>query len=311
MLTEKPYFTLYIDAHLCVGYCLLNGQFMHAAEMDPVRLDLPVNHWIKKGGNELMVMLMPMDEEGNMGEFAQGARCEITLSVRQSGSSAEDNIAISSLKLDASDPAHIGGNTPAERLDSNNGFAPDKKGDVKIGKVKKESFHDVGVIIDRSITLPKIGLPAWKFYGSDDITGLSGVDIEGQLDEETYERLKAELLPIYRKIWDALESGDIDEILPLYEERSSEMDAAFFNEPGDIAKRLAERLKESASSSEQELWPITDDNVMFKVSDNNKLAWLVQNDQNPLLSFNEPALEIAHHYEAIFRKSGSEWILTR
>ena len=311
MLTEKPYFTLYIDAHLCVGYILLNGQFMYGAEMNPVSFDQPINHWIRKGKNELMLLLMPMDEEGEMGNFPQGARCEMTLSVRQSGTPAEENIAISSLKFEASDPEHIGGNTPAGNLGSKNGFAPDKKGDVKIGKVKKELFQGMGMIATRNITLPKLGLPAWKFYGSDDITPLSGVDIEGQLDKESHKALKEELLPIYKKIWSALDSGNVDEILPLYEERSSETDAAFFKEPGATGKRLAEVLKESVADPEQKLWPITDDNAMCKISDNNKLARLVQNSQNPLLSFDEPALGLAHHYDAVFRKSGKKWILTR
>jgi hypothetical protein len=284
---------------------------MHAAEMDPVRYDQPVNHWIKKGENELMLMLMPIDEEGGMGTFPNDARCELTLSVKQSGVSSDGHIVISSLRFGATESGYIGSNTPAGKLDSNNGFVPDKKGDVKIGETQKETFHDVGQIISRSITLPRIGLPAWKFYGSDDITDCSGVDIDGQMDPEAREALKAELLPIYRKIWSALNSGDVDEIIPMYKERSSETDAAFFKSPGDTDSRLIEVLKENVADPEKKLWPITDENTMVKVSDNNKLVALVQNNTKSLLCFDESGAEVAYYYDTIFRKKGKKWIIAR
>jgi hypothetical protein len=312
MLEEKPYFTLYIDSYKCLGFILLNGHFMYGVEMDPLKLDLPVNHWIRKGDNELMFLFMPMDDNGDMeGEFAQGARCEATLYVRQSGTSSDDKIRISSLKLDSGVPEFIEGNSPDGRLDSKNSFAPDKKGDVKVGRIKRDTYMDQGLILSRKITLPKIGLPAWKFFTSDNLTELSGVDIEGRMAEEQREELKQELLPIYRKIWDALDKGDVDSILPLYEERSSETDAAFFKKPGETQSRVAEWLKESVSDPGQKLWPITDDNVMLRIYDNNKLAQLLQNNDSPLLSFDEPDAGIAHHYEAIFRRKGKKWILTR
>lgn len=314
MLDKNPYFTLYIDSHLCLGDILLNGQSLYMVEMNPVRLDMPVNHLMKKGDNELMIMLAPfdaVDDEFKFGAFAKSARCEITLNVRESGSGSDSKIRISSLKFAAGDPEQIGGNTPEGRLNSKSAFAPDTKGNVNIGKVKKEPWEEGGVIVSRKITLPKIGLPAWKFFTSDDITGLSGYDIGGRLAEEKREELKQELLPIYRKIWNALDKGDVDSILPLYEERNKEMDEAFFKEPGETQRRLAESLKESVSDPGQKLWPITDNNVVLRIYDNDKLAQLAQNNDRPLLRFDEPAAGIAHSYEAIFRKSGNKWILTR
>ena len=311
MLTEKPYFSISLESDLCMGYFLLNGQLLYAAEMAPVKFDLPVNHWIKKGDNELVMMLAPVDEEGNFGKFPRNMKCAMTLRVKQSGSNSGEILTIAALKFAAIDPTGIEGNTPAGRLDSKNGFAPANNGDVLIGKAKKEPFQEVGAIVTRSITLPAIGLPEWKFFKSDNITDLSGVDIAGRLDEETSDRLKKELLPIYRKIWSALKARKVEEVLPLFEERNKETDAAFFKKPGDTGKMLAKELKDSASDPKKKLWPITDDNVIIQIYDNNKLVRLSQNNQKPLLSFDHVTDKISFSYDVIFRKSGNKWIITR
>jgi hypothetical protein len=294
-----------------MGYFLLNGQLLYAAEMMPVKFDLPVNHWIKEGENELSMMLAPVDEQGNFGKFPRTMKCTMTLRIRQSGSNSTENLTIASLKFVANDPTGIKGNTPEGRLDSKNGFGPSQKGDVLVSKAKKEPFQEVGVIVSRSVTLPQIGLPEWKFFKSDNITNLSGVDMEGRLDEETSNRLKKELLPIYRRIWSALESRNVEEVLPLFEERNEETDAAFFKKPGDTGTMLAKELKDRASDPKIKLWPITDDNVIIQLYDNNKLVRLAQNNRKPLLSFDVVKIRGAYYYDVIFRKSGDKWIITR
>jgi len=307
MLDKKPYFTLNIDAHMCLAFIQFNGQFIFGAEMMPMKLDMPLNHWIRKGDNQISIALMPVDDEGEMGSFATGSRVEATLNVRQAGGSKEDNVRITSLRFDSTDPDNL---PPAERLGSKKGFKADPKGDVKVGKTRKESYQDIGVVMTRTVTLPKLGLPEWKFFKSDDLTDMSGFDIEGRVGDEKLLELQDELLPIYKGIWDALDKGDVDSILPLYEERSAETDAAFFKEPGETQASVERWLRESVSDPNQKLWPISEDNVMIRLYDNNKLAQLVQNNDNPLLSFDYTEGG-ARHYEAIFRKSGKDWILTR
>jgi len=235
----------------------------------------------------------------------------MTLRVRKTGSNSGENLTVAALKFTAKDWTGIEGNTPEGRLDSRKGFARAGKGDVVVGKAKKESFQEIGAIVARTVTLPKIGLPEWKFFKSDNITDLSGVDIEAQLEEETSNRLKRELLPIYRKIWSALEANKVEEVLPLFEERNNETDAAFFKKPGETGDMLAKELKDMASDPSKKLWPITDDNVIIHLYDNNKLVRLAQNNRNPLLSFDDVTAKVAHHYDIIFRKSGNEWIITR
>lgn len=311
MLTEKPYFTVSLETNLCVGYLLLNGQLLHAAEMMPLKFDVPVNHWIRKGENELMMMLLPIDEQGNLSKFPRNTKCTMTLRVRQSGSSLEENRAITALTFMAKDPTGIEGNTPEGRLDSKNGFAPADKGDVLIGKAKKKPFQEGAVIVSRTITLPEIGLPEWRFFTSDNITNLSGADIGGRLDEETSDKLKKELLPVYRKIWNALKARKVDDVLPLFEERNQEIDAAFFKKPGDTGAKLAKELKDSASDPKWKLWPITDNNVIIQLYDNNKLARLSQNNGKPLISFDHTTDKMTYDYDILFRKSGNKWIITR
>lgn len=316
MLTEKPYFSISLESDLCMGYFLLNGQLLYAAEMAPVKLDLPVNHWIREGDNELEMMLAPVDEQGNFGKFPRNAKCAMTLLVRPLESDSGKNLTIAALKFAAIDPTGIKGNTPEGRLDSKKGFTPANKGDVLISKVKKEPFQGPegameGAIVSRSITLPEIGLPEWKFFQSDNITNLSGRDIAGRLGEETSDWLKKELLPIYRKIWSALEAHKAEEVLPLFEERNKEMDAAFFRRPGETGDMLAKDLKDSSSDPNKKLWPITDDNVIIQLYDNNKLVRLSQNNDKPLFAFDYVTHKGSYSFDVIFRKSGNKWVITR
>ena len=311
VLMERPYFSISLESDLCMGFVLLNGQLLHAVEMETVKFDLPVNHWIKKGDNELMMLLAPVDEQGEMGKFNKSTRCSMTLRVRPSGSGLAANVTIAALQFDAKGTTGIEGNTAAGRLDSKKEFALAKNGDVVIGKAKRETFQGMGALVTRTVTLPEIGLPEWKFSKSDNITDLSGPDIDGRLDEETSARLKKELLLIYRKIWSALKAGTVEKILPLFDERSIETDAAFFKKPGETASRLAKELKDRASDSSIKLFPITDDNVLLLVSDNNKLVRLSQNDRKALLCFSDSANGVGYYYDVIFRKSGNKWIITR
>lgn len=309
ILLDKPYFSITLDANLCTGFVLLNGQLLHPLAMETVKFDIPVNHWIKKGDNELMMMLAPMDEQGNMGEFPQNTRCAITVRVRTSGSSSRENLTITTLAFAAKDG--IEGSAPEGRLDSKKGFALAKDGDVLVGKVRIEPFQEIARLVTRTITLPDIGIPEWKFYKSDNITEISGPDIDGRLGEETSERLKKELLPIYRKIWSALEAQKVEEVLPLFEERGQEVDEAFFKNQGETNSRLAKELKERASDSSIKLFPITDDNVLLQVFDNNKLVRLSQNSGKALICFSDPVNHVGYYYDVIFRKSGEKWIITR
>ena len=103
----------------------------------------------------------------------------------------------------------------------------------------------------------------------------------------------------------------MEEVLPLFEERNEEIDAAFFKKPGETGNMLAKELKENASDPKKKLWPITDDNVIIQLYDNNKLVRLSQNNRKPLLSFDSVTDHIAYHYDVIFRKAGNKWIITR
>ena len=311
ILMDKPYFTITVESNLCVGALFFNGQVLSMAEMMPLKFDVPVNHWIRKGDNELRMMLAPIDEQGKMGKFPSSMKCTLTLRVRPSGSSLSDNVTVATLSFVAKDPSGMESNTPEGWLDSKMAFASAKNGDIHIGKAKRVPFHDVGAVVTRTIALPPIGLPEWKFVESDNITGLSAPDIDGQLDDKTVASLKKELLPIYKKIWSALKANKLKDVLPLFEERNGETDAAFFKKPGETGQKLAEELTKRASDKTIKLYPITDNNIVLHVSENDKLVRLAQNNDKALLCYSDPVNHVGYYYDVILRKSGNNWIITR
>ena len=179
-----------------------------------------------------------------------------------------------------------------------------------VGDVQRDTYGGMAAVVSRVVTLPELALPKWAFFGSDDLTDVSGVDVGGRVDDETRARLQEELLPIYLKIWNAFKAKKPQDIVPLFEERSSETDAAFFYAPNTTGTKLAKRFSEAVADRERKLWPITEDNVMLDIHDNNKLARLVQNNRKPLLSFDFKGGG-AEYFDVVFRKSGDQWVITR
>ena len=210
-------------------------------------VELPVNQFVKEGENELMLVAA---QDSKNKKYTENTHVKMTFRVRPAGSDPNRNITLATLEFSGT-RANIGkgmeGSSPADRLNSKNNFISDRKGDIAISEVAITDFQGIGDAVSRTVTLPKIGLPRWAFFDSEDITKVKGLDIEGQLDQQAGKKLIDELLPVYKAIWNALNTRNVSSILPLFDERNRELDAAFFRAPGTTAKMLAKDLRDAAA----------------------------------------------------------------
>src|SRR5690625_7348733 len=72
----------------------------------------------------------------------------------------------------------------------------------------------------------------------------------------------------YKHIESALKRGDIDSVLPLFSERSSEIDTAFYLEPGTTQQTLRRSMERIHSSNEHDLLELRPDNVIITLDEN-------------------------------------------
>jgi hypothetical protein len=311
VLLDKPYFTIYLESTNIYAYVMLNRQLLSFETLGKTEVELPVNQWIKSGDNELSVLLVADDPDNK--KYKAQTHVKMTLRVRPSGSDPQQNITLATLEFSgakANTGVGIEGDIHSYRLNSRKDFSVDQQGDILIGDVTSWDFQQIGDVVSRKITLPAIGLPRWAFFDSDNITNVKGDDVSGLMSDDVRSKLVAELLPIYTSIWNALESKNITPILPLFEERNREYDAAFYRKPGTTARMLAEALQESATEPDRKLFPITPSNTQSQLYDNDKLARLMQNSERSLIGLNYVGGG-SEGYDIILRKKNGRWIITR
>ncbi len=274
-------------------------------------VEFPVNQWIREGENELSMVIISHDRKNK--KYKENTQVKMSLRVRPSGSDPHHNITLATLEFSGA-KANMGkgleGNAPKTRLNSKENCSADQNGDILIGDATIEDIKKIGDVVSRKVTLPKIGLPRWAFFDSDNITNIKSADLDSDIDDNMNKQLINEMLPIYTAIWNALQSKNIAPILPLFEERNREYDAAFYREPGTTARLLAESLQEAATSPTKTLWPIESDNIQSQVYDNDKLARLRQNNHNAPVAFNWKGGG-SQEYNIILRKKNGRWIITR
>ena len=311
VLLEKPYFTIFLEAADIYTYIEFNRQLISTEKGLPTAVELPVNHLIKAGENELSLISFANDNKNK--KYLDNTHVKMTLRVRPSGSDPQRNFTLATLEFSgakAKAGKGIEGNSPAGRLNSRKDFIADSNGDIAVSEVSIEDYKKIGDTVSRKITLPAIGLPRWAFFDSDNITNIKSDDIDRDIDDNLDKQLIGELLPIYASIWNALQAKNIEPILFLFDERNKEYDAAFYREPGTTAKKLADSLRESATEPDRKLFPITSSNTKSQVYDNDKMARLRMNSHDGLIGLNFVGGG-SESYDIILRKKNGRWIITR
>jgi len=307
MLDDKPVFTVSVEGFNLAYSVILNGVRVYAEQnhSGQVSLTVPVNHYMHPKENYLAIDAVPPEPGG---PFKPNARVKATLNVHNLGSS-DDKLAIATMVFRES--AQNGGSptegsSSAGRYKLTSRLEEDPEGRIEIGEIlaKDSSNYEGSKLFERELLIPNV-LPLWAFFSSDKMPDYFTIP-----DDEYYPELES-LLKEYLKVQSALETGDIEKVIPLFKERNRETDLAFYREPGTTEQGIREDLIKSANADNLELTPLTADMVQLIPEENRKLVKLVRSDDGPAIGLDFVEGQGAVVYDLVFRRENGEWILTR
>ena len=135
MLLNKPVFTLRLNTQDCRYVLRLNGvQINRNDSGDSSTVNIPVNHWMRTGANELSLSLLTF--KGKY-PISPEARCEVSLQVRPDEGTEAQTVTISRLvfsgKLASAGSKGIEESTAAGSYDSTRQFFAVRRGCCVLG----------------------------------------------------------------------------------------------------------------------------------------------------------------------------------
>jgi len=307
ILDDKPLFTVDVEGFNLAYSVIVNGVrvYVEHNHSGQVNLTVPVNHFMHPKENYFALDVVP-PEPGD--PFKPNARVKATLNVHNLGNS-DQKVAIATIVFSENSQAEgepNRGSSAAGRYLVKESLEEHPEGSVVVGEVepKASSNYEGSVLYERKLIIPN-ALPLWAFFSSDELPDYFTIP-----DEEYYPELE-NLLQEYLKVQSALDTGDIDSVMPLFDERNRETDLAFYREPGTTEQGIRESLIESANSDNLKLSELTADMVHLIPEENRKLVKLLRADEGPAVGLDLVEGQGAIVYDMVFRRENGEWILTR
>lgn len=305
ILENKPLFNLSLEASNARYFIYVNGIVVHKEYFSDGQIStvLPINHWMHPSENTIAIEVMPERD----GSVRKGAKLKIDLQV-QSDAVAGSQRTIATLDFQekyANEGSPTKGSSPQGRYDSQSDFEPSEDGDVWVSKVSAHPVaeYEGSVVYQRDLKIPS-SLPLWAFFNSDDLPDYYA------MSEDDYYAVRDDLYKNYKNIENALKKGDIDSILPLFSERSREIDAAFYFEPGTTQQTLRRSMERIVTSDEHTLLELRPANVIITPEENRKLVSLTREAETAAIVYNITGGG-SERFHLIFRKQDGDWILTR
>ncbi len=308
-LKNKPYFTLDINGFGATVMADVNGVNVYDGfdSQGQITTTLPVNHMMSPDDNYINLIVLP-DSPGD--SMNPNANFEMTLKVSTIANRA-DSVPIASIKFEGhhgTPDSYIKNSSPSGEFDPANNMQNASDGDVIVEEITHtelpDSVYEGGIIYARKLRIPNT-LPRWAFFDSDELPSPLNVNTE----EEN--ALTSELFPMYKKIHDALKQKELDSIMPLFEERSREFDAAFYFDHGTTQAKLEFALSEVINNKDFTLVDLEPDMVGPYIENNRKLVSLKRDEAQCAIGFNDMVNDGSEVYDIIFRKQNGKWIISR
>ena len=302
MVPGKPLFNVRLDIEGCAHDVYVNGGLVtRNLEGTPAHAEYPVNHWLRSGSNLLQVnMLLPEGEPDT---------CNVKLELRYKDDSAPPDapaLTLATLVHDGTTaPANNPtlGSSPSGSFDSRTGQPATSSADVRVSAAtiqpltpKVPQAH----VLSRSVELG-LPFPEWAFFRG-----------EVQRPDWDYESKEARqpvygaLLETYQSLHDLLAKGDIDAFVDACEERSREMDIAYYQPSGTSREALRSQVASAIANSKFELESIRKNPGKYwgyLVGPQGTLVALTQGTRaSALLSFQRKGEELAIVLPTFFRK---------
>lgn len=310
MFTRRPLVNLRVDIEQCSYQLFLNGGLVTSNLEGNAHEEQPVNHWLHTGSNELQVYMYKSNDEPDA--------CDVKVAV-----TVKDNdndqipqgtalvLAHSAKGAKAGSPTK--GSSPPGLFDSHQGFRASDKGDVRVGPAKIVHLTGKGSLIyvlGRTFEV-QLPFPDWAFFRGEKMKQWWEFESEKAMDP-AYD----EILGAYRKVWSFLQKRDVNGFLDACEERSREVDLAYYKQPGETRTGLRKDLENAMNDPKFELATVENRPGKFwryTVGSTGKVIALTQGDRgSPIFRFQmKDGTPFSLIFPVVFRKEGNRYIVTR
>jgi hypothetical protein len=205
------------------------------------------------------------------------------------------------------------GSSPTGTFDSHLGFRASNKGDMRVGPAKIEHLTGEGSeihILSRTFDI-QVPFPEWAFFHGDKVR--QWFEFESR---EARQPTFQEILGAYRKVWGLLQKRDVKGFLDVCEERSREIDIAYYKAPGETRAGLQKSIESAMNDPEYDLAsvePSAGKTWKYMVGSTGKLIALARSDRgSSILRFGmKNGTPFSLVFPVVFRKQGNAYIVTR
>jgi len=296
---QKPYLTLSVEADYVPYEVFVNGGFVSTDLTGWAGAETTaINPFVRSGSNQIAVLLYPWHPQPEAAPSFE-PRAHLSLHVRVRDLSLPDapELAVTSLRFEGS------------KLDDAALSAPGELNGISVGALRVERVDFDGKLLlsfDLGLSLP---FPEWAFLRSQPAAPAY------TLSEAEIEPHYTRLLSAYENIWQLLSAKAVDELMPLFAERSREIDIAMYRSEGTTQAKLRESLASAVHDETRSLAPIRPEEGAWKydVGPSGTLLRLSDGAQSSaIIRFPEKADPRASiGYNIAFRVQGDQLVVAR
>jgi hypothetical protein len=310
MYVPRPVLSFKVDIDECGFDVYLNGGLVTSNLEGIAHEEQPVNHWVRNGNNEIQLYLYkPAD---------QPDKCNVKVVLTVTDIDNDETPPATVLVLAhtaeaAAAGAPFRGSSAPGTFDSHHGFRSSDKGDVRVGPVNlvhlsgnASEIH----VLSRTFEVP-LRFPEWSFFRGD--------KLKQWFEFESKEARRAtykEILGAYSKVWSLLQKRDVEGFLNACEERSREIDIAYYKTPGETRAGLRKQIESAMNDPKYELTTVENTPGKFwtyNVGSTGKLIALTQGERaSPIFRYQlKGDTPFSLIFPVVFRKEGDKYIVTR
>jgi hypothetical protein len=307
----KPIFDVRLDIEGCPHDVYVNGGLVERnLAPNAAHIEYQINHYLRSGSNELEVQLIRMSDEP--------VECDVKVALRWRDESAPADVTpvtLLTLVHDAKTaPANDAtlGSSPSGTFDPMTGL-PREGGALHVSAATLAPLAPAAEsvrVLRRSFELP-LSFPEWAYLRSDRMT------LEHEFQNEQQQTVAYEaLLARYNELHALLEKGDLDAFIDACEERSREIDIAYYKAPGSTRRALDRDLKKAMADQDFELADLYRKPGKpwgYFVGSQGTLAMLYQGFRaSTIFRYQmKDGTAFSLVFPVMFRKEGSKFIVTR
>lgn len=311
MLSKTPLLNARLDiTHCAYGLYVNGGLVAQDNEGLPAREPHPINHWLRSGENEIALHLKKRGTDVD--------RCEAKVAVEYAEHGGDATAApVTLLELGHSAEASLAGrptegSSPPGHYDAASG-RPSAQGNLRVGPasvVRLPGRYDYVHVLARKFEL-SLPFPEWAFFRGERHKPLWEYEKSSEALPQ-YEALLAE----YQRLWLLLQQKDVTGFLNACEERSKEIDLAYYKQPGDTRQTLRQQLESVMNDPLYELPTVVDDDDLFwtlTIGPTGKLLMLTQGERaSPILRYQlKDGTPFSIIFPIAFRTEQGRYIVTR